>query len=100
MENFVVSLYGLWFWLTRKYRTTCYSEVAHSLTSARTYLFSEFATRASTRDRGFLLPHQVEALTILDRQADLVARTTHRFETISDCRKFVTEELAEPRKAA
>jgi hypothetical protein len=100
MENFVFSLYGLWFWLTRKYRATCYSEVAHTLTSARMYLFSEFATRASTRDRGSLLPHQVEALTILERQADLVARTSNRFQTIRECRKFVTEELAEPRKAA
>jgi hypothetical protein len=100
MENFVLSLYGLWFWITRKYRATCYTEVAHTLNSARTYLSTDFAARASTSDRGALLPHQAEALTILERQADFVARTSHRFNSISECRKFVTEELTQPRKAA
>jgi hypothetical protein len=100
MENLVYSLYGLWFWLTRKYRAAVYNEVAQTLDSARTYLFTDYATRASTRDRGFLLPAQVEALTILDRHGELVARTSRRFGTFGECRKFVTEELADPPKAA
>jgi hypothetical protein len=56
MENLVYSLYGLWFWLTRKYRAAVYNEVAQTLDSARTYLIADYATRASTRDRGSLLP--------------------------------------------
>jgi hypothetical protein len=100
MEDFVLSLYGFWFWLTRKYRATCYKEVADILNSARVYLSSDFLTRASTRDRGFLLPHQAEALAILERQAAFVAQTSHRFDSFSECRKFVTEELTQRPKAA
>jgi hypothetical protein len=100
MENLVYSLYGLWFWLTRKYRATVYTEVAQTLDSARTYLIADYATRASTRDRGSLLPAQVEALSILDRHGALVARTSRRFDSLRECRKFVTEELADPPKAA
>lgn len=100
MENVVLSLYGLWFWLTRKYRAAVYHDVANQLHSARIYLYSDYATRASTRDRGFLLPDQIEALNILDRHVALVANTTQRFDSLSECRKFVAEELAEPPKAA
>jgi hypothetical protein len=100
MENLVYSLYGLWFWLTRKYRAAVYNEVAQTLDSARTYLFTDYVARASTRDRGFLLPDQVEALNILDRHGALVARASRRFDSLSECRKFVTEELADPPKAA
>ncbi len=100
MENLVLSLYGLWFWLTRKYRAAVYNDVANSLYSARIYLLSDYANRASTRDRGFLLADQVEALNILDRHVALVADTTRRFDSLSECRKFVAEELTEPPKAA
>jgi hypothetical protein len=100
MENVVLSLYGLWFWLTRRYRASVYKDVAHTLDSARTYLWSDYATRASTRDRGFLLPNQVEALKILEHHGALVSNTSRRFESLSECRKFVAEELAEPPKAA
>src|ERR1039457_6804120 len=61
MENLVYSLYGLWFWLTRKYRATVYTEVAQTLDSAR---------------------------------------TSRRFDSLRECRKFVTEALADPPKAA
>lgn len=100
MENLVLSLYGLWFWLTRKYRAAAYNEVAQTLGSARTYLITDYASRASTRDRGFLLPNQIEALRILDRHGALVAHTSRRFASLSECRKFVAEELADPPKAA
>jgi hypothetical protein len=100
METLVFSLYGLWFWLTRKYRAAVYNEVAHTLDSARLYLITDYANRASTRARGFLLPAQVEALTILDRHGALVARTSRRFHSLRECRKFVAEELSQPSKAA
>jgi hypothetical protein len=100
METLVLNLCGFWLWLTRKSRTSRYTEVADSLASARTYLWTDYASRASTRDRGFLLPAQVEALTILERQATLVTQTSRRFDSLSECRKLITEELAEPQKAA
>jgi hypothetical protein len=100
METLVLNLCGFWLWLTRKSRTSRYTEVADTLASARTYLWTDYASRASTRDRGFLLPAQVEALTILERQAKLVTLTSRRFDSLSECRKLITEELAEPQKAA
>ena len=100
METIILNLCGLWFWLTRKYRATQYTEVAGTLKSARVYLWSDYATRASTRDRGALLPHQLEALTILERHGNLVTQTSQRFDSLSECCKFVAEELAEPPKAA
>ena len=100
MDNLVYSLYGLWFWITRKYRAAVYNDVAQTLGSARTYLITDYASRASTRDRGFLLPDQVEALHILDRHTALVTNTSRRFDSLSECRKFIAEELAEPPKAA
>jgi len=100
MERLVLTLCGLWFWLTRKYRASRYTEVAGTLNSAWSYLRSDYATQASTRDRGALLPHQTEALSILERHTALVARTSRRFDTFSDCCEFVTEELTQPPKAA
>jgi hypothetical protein len=96
METFVLTLYGLWFWLTRDYRATHYSEAASTLNSARAYLLSDFSNRASTRDRGILLPHQVEALAILERHGALIDRTSRRFTSLSECCRFVTEELTQP----
>ncbi len=100
METLILNLYGLWFWLTRKYRSTQYSEVAGTLNSARVYLWSDYANRASTRDRGTMLPHHVEALTILERHGALVSNASQRFGSLSECCKFVAEELAQPQKAA
>lgn len=93
METIVLSVYGLWFWLTRNYRASHYSKAASTLSSARSYLWRDFANRASTRDRGTLLPHQVEALDILERHSTLACRTSSRFESLSDCCRFITEEL-------
>jgi hypothetical protein len=100
MEKLVLNLCGLWFWLTRKYRATRYTEVADTLNSAWSYLSSDYASRASTRDRGFLLPEHAEALTILKRHVALVDRTSRRFDSLSECCKFVEEELSEPPRAA
>jgi hypothetical protein len=48
-----------------------------------------------------MLPHQVEALTILERHGALVSQNSRRFDSLSDCCKFVAEELAQqPSKAA
>src|SRR5579872_4687166 len=96
METFVLTLYGLWFWLTRDYRATHYSEAASTLNSARAYLFSDFSGRASTRDRGTLLPHQMEALAILEQHGALVDRTSRRFTSLSECCRFVTAERTQP----
>jgi hypothetical protein len=100
MERLVLFLCGLWFWLTRKHRVSQYNQVASSLHSARLYLVEEFSTRASTRDRGALLPNQIEAITILDRQMAHVKQTSRRFQTLAECCRLATEELAEPGKAA
>lgn len=100
METLVLNLCGFWLWLTRRSRTKRYDEVSDTLTSAHTYLFSDYANRASTQARGFLLPEQREALTILQRQATLVAQTSRRFHSLSECRKLITEELMQPKKAA
>ena len=100
MEKLVLFLCGLWFWLTRKRRTTRYNQVAETLHSARTYLWSDYASRASARDRGSLLPHQVEALTILERQTALASHTSSRFHSLTECCRLVTEELTQPPKAA
>lgn len=100
MERIVLYLCGLWFWITRKYRTSQYQEVANFLDSARLYLDSDFNGRASTQDRGGLLPDQAEALKILERQHRQVAYTSSRFESITECVRMVAEELSEPPKAA
>ena len=100
METLVLNLCTLWLWMTRKSRTSEYTEVAEILTAARTYLWSDYATRASTLERGSLLPEQAEAIAILERQAVLVTNTSRRFHSLSECRKFVNEELSRPSKAA
>src|ERR1035438_334430 len=78
MEVFVLSLYGLWFWLTRKYRAARYREAADSLKAARIYLLNDFGTRASARDRGYMLSHQVEALDLLEHHSAFIAQTSRR----------------------
>ena len=100
MERLVLFLCGLWLWLTRKRRASRYSEVANTLHSARLYLVTDFTSRASTRDRGALLPDQIEAIRILERQGALVTHTSLRFATLAECCRLATEELAEPQKAA
>ncbi len=96
MERLVFIVYGFWFWLTRKYRAARYGEAADSLRHARIYLLNDFATRASTRDRGYMLPHQVEALAVLERHSAFTARNSRRFTSLGGCCRFIVEELAEP----
>ena len=100
MEKLVLFLCGLWLWITRKRRSLHYREVASTLNSAHLYLVSDYATRASTRDRGSLLPHQVEALNILERQVAVVSQTSDRFDSLTECCRIVLEELTQPPKAA
>jgi hypothetical protein len=100
MDTIVLHLSGFWLWLTRKRRTSEYGEVAELLQAAHTYLRDDYATRASTLDRGFMLPEHSEALTILERQAALVAHTSNRFASISECRKLISEEFSRTQKAA
>ena len=73
METLVLNLCSFWLWITRKNRMSVYTEVADTLTSAKSYLSDVYFSRASTRDRGFLLPHQAEAIAILDRQVEAIS---------------------------
>jgi hypothetical protein len=100
MERLVLFLCGLWLWLTRKRRADRYTQVAGTLHSAHLYLWSDYVNRASTRDRGALLPDQIEALTILERQVALAAHTSRRFATLGECCRLATEELTQSEKAA
>ncbi len=93
METIVLHICGLWFWLTRKFRMEAYAEAAETLKAARAYLVNDFAARASTRDRGHLLPDQVEALAMLERHRKFSLRTVRRLESLVECCRFVTEEL-------
>ena len=93
METAILHLCGLWFWLTRSFRMDSYREASETLQDARAYLANDFAARASTRDRGGLLPDQIEALALLERHGKLAARTIRRFESLSECCHFVIEEL-------
>jgi hypothetical protein len=56
MERLVLHLYGFWFWLTRKSRILRYNAAAGSLSSAWVYLWGDYSTRASTRERGSPAP--------------------------------------------
>jgi hypothetical protein len=95
MEKLIFSLYGFWFWLTRKYRTAVYDEAATALAEAHQYLWNDYATRASTIDRGWMLPQHVEALAVLERHTALTARTSSRFASLRECIRFIAEELSE-----
>ena len=77
METLVLNLCGLWLWITRKSRTSRYSEVAGTLASARSYLWTDYSSRFHTR-----------------------AQTSQRFDSLSECRKLIWEELSHPTKAA
>ena len=93
METMVLYLCGFWFWLTRSFRMESYGEAAETLKAARAYLVRDFAHRASTRDRGGLLPEQTEALAMLDRHSRFAMRSSRRFESLVECCRFVIEEL-------
>lgn len=93
METIILYVCGLWFWLTRRFRMDSYREAAETLSAARAYLAQDFTARASTRDRGGLLPDQIEALALLERHGKLAARAIRRFDSLGDCCRFVIEEL-------
>jgi hypothetical protein len=93
MERTVIFLCGCWLWLTRKRRSLRYRQIASSLHSASVYLLSDFAGRASTRDRGFLLPDQEEALGILQKQSTKAFHTSRRLSSLVECYRFAAEEL-------
>lgn len=99
MEKLVLSLCGLWFWLTRKYRATQYREAAEWLTSAYNSLEADLYSRWSTRDRGYILPFQAEALSILELHSRSTVQTANRFESLLECCRFIAEELAGVPKA-
>ena len=93
MEKLILSLCGFWFWLTRKYRATQYREAAEVLEAAYDSLAEDLYSRWSTRDRGYILPFQAEALYLLRRHSALTTDTANRFESLLECCRFVTEEL-------
>lgn len=100
MERLVLFLCGFWFWMTRRPRSMHYQQVAEYLGSAKLYLISDFNARASTLDRGGLLPDQREAVDILERQRALAFQTSSRFHSLAECVRMVAEELAQPPKTA
>jgi hypothetical protein len=100
MERIVLFICGLWFWLTRRSRTSQYEQAVEFLNSARVYLITDYHNRASTRSRGGLLPDQHEALRILEQQRTVAAQTGSRFQSLSECVRMVSEELNEPSQAA
>jgi hypothetical protein len=100
MEHAVMYLCAFWFWLTRKSRSMYYQQVAHYLEEAKIYLSDDFNGWASTRDRGALLPRQIEALNILEHQREMARQTSSRFHSFSECVRMVAEDFADPPKAA
>lgn len=93
MERFVLFLCGCWMWLTRKRRTARYREVAISMHSAALYLRNDFASRASAKDRGFLMPYQVDALSILQRHSKQAFQTARKFDSLLGCYRLMKQEL-------
>jgi hypothetical protein len=93
MDKMVIALCGIWFWLTRAWRVDTYCAAAETLELAHAYLLRDFAARASTRDRGILLPQHHEALSILQRHAIDTYVTATRFAKLRDCCRFVAEEM-------
>ncbi|HEX3569671.1 MAG TPA: hypothetical protein VHU44_02495 [Acidobacteriaceae bacterium] len=94
MDKIVLSICGLWFWMTRRRRVTAYSDAAATLELAHAYLLRDFYCRASTRDRGILLPHQTEALSILQNHAIDTYVAATRFSSLGECYRLVTDELS------
>ena len=93
MNRIVFALCGIWVWLTRRRRMEVYAEAAKTLELAHAALLREFASRASTSDRGGLLPQQQEALELLERHATMTYMAVTRFPSLRWCLSFVAEEL-------
>ena len=96
MERTVLFLCCCWLWLTRKRRSIRYHQIAHSLHSASAYLLRDYANRASTQDRGCLLPDQIEALNILERKSTQAFHTACRLSSFGECYRLIAEEFAPP----
>jgi hypothetical protein len=93
INRFVFALCGIWVWFTRRRRMAVYVEAAKTLELAHASLLREFTSRASTSDRGTLLPHQVEALSLLERHATMTYIAVSRFPNLRWCLTFVAGEL-------
>ena len=100
MESLVIYLCGVWFWMTPRDQSLRYEEAAEFLNSAKLYLVSDFNSRWSTRDRGFLIPPQVEAIRILEQLQWMVSQPPRPVPSLSECVQLVKEELLQPPKAA
>jgi len=96
MDRIVVTMCGVWFWLTRRRRIRAYSSAAYTLTLAHARLQREFYSQASTRDRGTLLPGQLEALGILESHAVSTYQWASRFDSLRECCRYVSGELRPP----
>jgi len=93
METLILHLYGLWFWMTRKFRMESYQDAAVFLEAAYAHLEQDFIARASTLERGHPLPDQIEALALLQRHSTIAERTAQRLGSLAECCRFVIEEL-------
>jgi hypothetical protein len=93
MDEMVLAICGVWFWMTRRRRIRDYSSAAYTLTLAHAYLLGDFSSRASNRDRGNLLPDQIEALAILQNHAVSTYTWATRFESLRQCCRYVAQEL-------
>jgi len=98
MDKLVRFICGFWLWLTR--RSLHYHEIGHTLHSAWIYLWSDYANRASTQERGSMLPSQIEALTLLRQQSSRAFQTSRRLQSLRECYEFVGEELDDSSTAA
>jgi len=94
MNRIVFALCGIWVWITRRRRMEVYAEAAKTLELAHACLLRDFFSRASTSDRGALLPHQAEALALLEHHATMTYIAVSRFPSLRWCLSFVAEELS------
>ena len=91
METIILHIYGLWFWMTRRFRMESYQGAAEFLEAAYAHLEQDFLARASTLERGHLLPDQIEALALLERHSTIAERTAYRLGSLAECCRFVIE---------
>jgi hypothetical protein len=99
MERLVLALCGIWVWMTRRRRIVAYIAAAKTLEFAHAHLLHDFSSRASTSDRGTLLPHQMQALSLLENHATETYMAVAHLSTLGPCCRFVAEELRERTQA-
>jgi hypothetical protein len=99
MERIVLTLCGLWVWMTRRRRIAAYIAAAKTLEFAHAHLLHDFSSRASTSDRGTLVPHQIEALALLEKHATGTYIAVEQLSNLGRCCRFVAEELRERTQA-